>query len=282
MRLREALEAGAARLIAGPHPERAKRDAETLLLHHIGKNRAWLLAHAEDEYAGCSAIGYAAMLERRAAGEPVQQIIGETEFYGLPFRVTRDVLIPRPETEHLVERAIAIAQHADRPRIVDIGTGSGAIAVALAHTLPQAAITTIDLSPAALAVAHENAVRNNVAERIRLLEGDLLAPVIGEQFELIVSNPPYVPETDRDSLAVEVRDYEPALALFAGADGLDLYRRLIPAAFDALVPGGALLLEIGYGQRDAIHSLLSAAGFVRIAFTPDLQGIPRVAEGWRP
>jgi len=282
MRLREALEAGAARLIAGPHPERAKRDAETLLLHHIGKNRAWLLAHAEDEYAGCSAIGYAAMLERRAAGEPIQQIIGETEFYGLPFRVTRDVLIPRPETEHLVERAIAIARHTDRPRIVDIGTGSGAIAVALAHALQQAAITAIDLSPAALAVARENAVRNNVAERIRLLEGDLLAPVTGEQLELIVSNPPYVPETDRDSLAVEVREYEPALALFAGTDGLDIYRRLIPLAFSALAPGGALLLEIGYGQRDAIHALLSKAGFANIAFTPDLQGIPRVAEGWRP
>ena len=282
MRLREALEAGATRLSAGPHPERARRDAETLLLYHIGKDRAWLLAHAEDEYAGCSAIGYVTLVERRNTGEPIQQIIGETEFYGLPFRVTRDVLIPRPETEHLVERGLAIAQSTAHPRIVDVGTGSGAIAVALAHALPAASVTIIDISPAALAVARDNAARNNVADRIKFLEGDLLAPVAGEQFDLIVSNPPYVPETDRDSLAVEVRDYEPALALFAGADGLDIYRRLIPAAFLALAPGGALLLEIGYGQRDAIHALLSSAGFDRIAFTPDLQGIPRVAEGWRP
>lgn len=285
MRLREAVEKGVAQLSTGPHPERSKRDAETLLLRATGLSRASLLAHGDDTLSPEHAAAFDALIARRFAGEPIQQITGEAEFFGLPFRVTRDVLIPRPETEHLVERAIAIAQHTLRPRIIDIGTGSGAIAVALAHALPQAAITTIDISTAALSVARENATRNNVS--VRFLEGNLLAPValVGsepEQFDLIVSNPPYVPETDRDSLSVEVRDFEPALALFAGADGLDIYRRLLPAAFTVLAPGGALLLEIGYGQRDAIHALLSAAGFVRIAFTPDLQGIPRVAEGWRP
>ncbi|MDR3737854.1 MAG: peptide chain release factor N(5)-glutamine methyltransferase [Terracidiphilus sp.] len=282
MRLRDAVEKGAAQLCTGPHPERARRDAECLLLHATGMSRASLLAHGDDTLSPEHAAVFDALTERRAAGEPIQQITGEAEFYGLPFRVTRDVLIPRPETEHLVERAIAIAQSLPAPRIVDIGAGSGAIAVALAHALPHAAVTTVDLSPNALAVARENAVRNHLAERIRFAEGELLAPVAGEQFELIVSNPPYEPQADRDSLALEVRDYEPALALFAGADGLEIYRRLIPAAFAALTPGGALLLEIGYGQRNAIHELLTAACFTTITFTPDLQGIPRVAEGWHP
>jgi release factor glutamine methyltransferase len=189
------------------------------------------------------------------------------------------VLIPRPETEHLVEKVIEIAGrmgdtlHA--PRILDVGTGSGAIAVALAHELPQAHVTAIDLSAPALAIAQENARRNGAA--IRFLRGDLLAPLGEEQFEIVVSNPPYVPAVDRASLAVEVRDYEPALALFAGDDGLDVYRRLIPAAFDVLAPGGSLVLEIGYGQEQAITALLARSKFSQIEFSPDLQGIPRVA-----
>jgi release factor glutamine methyltransferase len=194
------------------------------------------------------------------------------------------VLIPRPETEHLVEKVIEIAARAGAglpgPRIVDVGTGSGAIAVALAHELPQARITAIDLSAPALGIAAENAKRNGVA--VRFLRGDLLAQVGGEQFEIVVSNPPYVPGADRASLAVEVRDYEPALALFAGDDGLDVYRRLIPAAFGVLIPGGSLALEIGFGQSPAIKELLGFSGFEEIDFIPDLQGIPRVAFGLRP
>jgi release factor glutamine methyltransferase len=253
------------------------------------------------------------MLERRRKGEPIQYITGECEFYGLPFGVTTDVLIPRPETEHLVEECLALAKMLGAPsiprrlrngwettsvdpspgapgpdsgiwesnephpplRILDIGTGSGAIAVALAHTLPHAQFTAVDISESALAVAQENAERNGVA--IRFLRGDLLSAVASEQFDLIVSNPPYVPETDRPSLSVEVRDYEPALALFAGNDGLDIYRRLIPQAFAALAPAGYIALEIGYGQQDTIRNLLAAAGFHDIGFTPDLQGIPRIA-----
>ena len=192
------------------------------------------------------------------------------------------MLIPRPETEHLVEKVIELARGFERPRIVDVGTGSGAIAVALAYNLPDARITATEISAAALEVARANAARNGVAERVRFFEGDLLAPVAGELFDLVVSNPPYVPEGDRDALSVEVRDYEPAQALFAGADGLAIYRRLIPAAFAALVRGGSVALEIGYGQQGAVDALLADAGFTEIEFTKDLQGIPRVAVARRP
>jgi len=259
----------------GPHPERARRDAELLLTHTLKKNRAWLLAHGDELVSNELLLSYRELLERRGRGEPIQYIIGEAEFYGLPFRVTPDVLIPRPETEHLVEKVIELAGCFERPRIVDIGTGSGAIAVALAQKLTQALITAIDLSKSTLAVARENAERNRAD--LRFLEGDLLAPVAGEQFEIVVSNPPYVPAADRATLSVEVRDYEPAQALFAGDDGLDVYRRLIPAAFGVLISGGYLVLEIGSGQSPAVTELLTRTGFEQIEFVPDLQEIPRVA-----
>jgi release factor glutamine methyltransferase len=272
----------AARLRSGPHPDRARQDAETLLLHLLRKNKAWLIAHADEQLPDDQAAHYAELLERRFRGEPIQYITGEAEFYGLPFHVTRDVLIPRPETEHSVEKALELASNFTAPRIVDVGTGSGAIAVALAHELPDAVITTIDLSAPAMAVARKNAELNGVSERIRFLCGDLLAPVAGEQFEMVVSNSPYVPSADRATLSVEVRDYEPEMALFAGDDGLEVYRRLIPAAFDVLIPGGFVVLEIGFGQSSAIIELLTASGFEQIEFVPDLQGIPRVACARRP
>jgi release factor glutamine methyltransferase len=279
--LREWLRQSEARLQAGPHPERAQRDAETLLLHLIGRNRAWLLAHLDDEFGGCKAIGYSQQIERRLVGEPIQYITGECEFYGLPFCVNRDVLIPRPETEHLVEKVLELAANFERPRIVDVGTGSGAIAVALAHKLTSAQVTATDISRAALSVAGGNAERNGVTERIRFLEGDLLTPVAGERFEFVVSNPPYVADIDRETLAVEVRDYEPELALFAGSNGLDVYERLAPLAFDAVVPGGFVLFEIGYGQGESIAELFAAAGFSEVQFVKDLQGIDRVIAGRR-
>jgi release factor glutamine methyltransferase len=282
MTLHEALERGALQLGAGPHPEKARRDAEVLLLHASGRSRTDLLAHGEDEFSLAESLRYKSLLDRRAKGEPIQYITGETEFYGLPFRVTPDVLIPRPETEHLVETVVALARSFAAPRIVDIGAGSGAISVALAHHLPKARITTTDLSEAALAIARENVRSSGVADRICFLQGDLLAPLAGEKFDIIVSNPPYVPARDRDSLSVEVREYEPLLALFAGEDGLDIYRRLIPAAFVALTSGGFIALEIGYGQADAVQNFLRAAGFAQIEFTPDLQSIPRVAAAQRP
>jgi release factor glutamine methyltransferase len=280
MSLTHWLHQGEARLRTGPHPDRARPDSELLLLHLLQRDRAYLLTHLDEILTAEGAVRYYALVDRRLAGEPIQYILGETEFYGLPFQVTRDVLIPRPETEHLVEQAIALAGRFPQPRIVDIGTGSGAISVSLAHKLPQAQLTAIDISPAALAIAEKNAKLNEVP--IRFLCGDLLAPVAAESFEIVVSNPPYVPAADRDSLAVEVREYEPGLALFAGDEGLEIYRRLIPEAFAVLVPGGFLALEIGFGQSPAIADLLAAYGFRQIEFVPDLQGIPRVACAQRP
>jgi release factor glutamine methyltransferase len=279
--LRNHLEHAVEALKDGPHPEKADRDSEFLLLHLLRKNRAWLIAHPRKELSEEQQDLYEEIIRRRLSGEPVQYIAGETEFYGLPFRVTPDVLIPRPETEHLVERAIQLAAEFTQPRIVDVGTGSGAIAVALATHLQDARITSIDVPEKALAVARENAERNGVSERMRFLAGDLLGPVAGEQFELVVSNPPYVPEADRASLSVEVRDYEPGVALFAGEDGLDVYRRLIPAAYNVLAPGGYVLMEIGYRQAEGVRALLAGSGFEAIQFIPDLQGIARVACGKR-
>jgi release factor glutamine methyltransferase len=272
---------GEARLRAGPHPERARRDAEMLVLHLIQRDRTFMIANPLANLSAEGAVRYYALIERRLAGEPIQYITGETEFYGLPFRVNRNVLIPRPETEHLVEKVLALAASFERPRIVDVGTGSGAIAVALAHSLSAARISAVDVSAGALGVARENAIQNGVADRVRFLEGDLLGPVADELFEIVVSNPPYVAEGDRNSLAVEVRDYEPSLALFAGG-GLDIYRRLIPSARAALVPGGYLALEIGCGQDSAVAGLLADSGFEQVEFAADLQGIPRVACGRRP
>ncbi len=223
-----------------------------------------------------------AWLNRRLAGEPIQYITGVAEFYALSFHVNRDVLIPRPETEHLVDQALAMAANFPRPHIVDVGTGSGAIAVALAHHLPNAHVFATDISAPALSVACQNTESNGVASRVRFFEGDLLAPVVGQSFDIVVSNPPYVSLADRESLSVEVRGYEPAQALFAGDHGLAIYRRLIPAAFGVLAPDGFLVLEIGHGQAEAVHALLIAAGFAQVEFTADLQGIPRVASAHRP
>ena len=280
--LRLALDAAEKVLAEGAHPERARRDTETLLLHALktnvpDANLAWLIAHEDEPLAADAAGPFCDLIERRLAGEPIQYITGEAEFYGLPFHVNRDVLIPRPETEHLVEKVMALAAEFVRPKIVDVGTGSGAIAVALAHALPFAEITATDISAEAQAVAKANVARNGVADRVRFFKGDLLEAVAGEHFDIVISNPPYVPEIDHATLDVEVRDYEPAQALFAGEDGLQIYRRLIPAAFGALVPGGFLALEIGYGQRAGIEALLVREGFAGIEFIPDLQGIARVA-----
>jgi release factor glutamine methyltransferase len=274
------IELGSRALKNGPHPDRARRDAELLLLHTLKKSRAWLIAHGDELLTSDLSKSYSELLERCRRGEPIQYITGEAEFYGLPFHLTPAVLIPRPETEHLVEKALELASQLASPRIVDVGTGSGAIAVALAHHLPHAAITAIDLSAPALAIARANAKHNGVD--LRFFEGDLLSPVATEQFEIIVSNPPYVPAADRATLDVEVRDYEPALALFAGDDGLEVYRRLIPATFRALTPGGFLALEIGFGQSPALAALLARSGFQQIEFLPDLQAIPRVACARRP
>lgn len=272
MSLRATLSAAAEMLHTLPE---ARRDAELLLLHVLGRDRAWLITHSDEILTAAQAAKYQGWLARRAAQEPVQYIVGEQEFWGLRLRVTADVLIPRPETEHLVEAALELLPEGEAVRVADIGTGSGAIAIALAVSRPQAQVTALDLSAAALQIARENTAAHAVAGRVRFLESDLLAAVRGERFAMIVSNPPYVP--GGEDLEPQVRDFEPHTALFAGVEGLDVYRRLIPEAAEALEPGGWLLMEIGHGQRAALAELMRA--WEDVSFVDDLQGIPRVVMG---
>jgi release factor glutamine methyltransferase len=283
MTLREALTAAATHIV--------RRDAETLALHLLHRDRAWLLTHPDTELTPTQLQRLNELTHRRAAHEPLQHLTGVQEFYGLPLRVTPDTLIPRPETEHVVEAAIAWAttQPPEKPlRILDIGTGTGAIALALATHLPSAEITALDISPAALAIARDNAAALGLTDRITFIESDLLTALSTPQpysllpipcslpFDLIVSNPPYIPLTDATTLAPEVRDHEPHAALFAGDDGLALYRRLIPAAHAALAPDGLLALEFGFGQRDALRLLLQDHPWRDIRFLNDYANIPRV------
>lgn len=271
--LKQALEQGIDRLSG--ISEQPRRDAELLLLRVLERDRTFLLAHPDAEVTREQLALYDDWLCRRAAHEPIQYILGEQEFFGLTFAVTPDVLIPRRETEHLVEALLERVSRDQPLRIVDVGTGSGAIAVALAHALPLAQVTALDISEAALAVARRNAEVHQVADRMRFLKSDLLGAVAGEQFDAVVSNPPYVAENDRESLEPQVRDFEPAVALFAGTSGFDVYERLIPQAHNVLRPGGWLLMEMGLGQRNHLKRLLS--GWDEVSFMDDLQRIPRVA-----
>jgi release factor glutamine methyltransferase len=270
----ESLESGTALLAPSAT---ARRDAELLMMHVTGSSRAELMTHPERELTQRQQEHYQAAIVRRARHEPVQHILGTQYFYGRSFIVNRLVLIPRPETEHLVEAVLAIRP---APRyVLDIGTGSGILAITLALELPDAALTATDISPAALAVAQQNARVLN-AERVRFVQSDLFEGLREERFDCIVSNPPYV-ATD-EVLEPQVREYEPATALYAGEDGLAIYRRLIPEAFEHLEAGGYLWLEIGHGQRDALRELLAQGGLVEIGFVDDLLGIPRVAKARKP
>lgn len=270
MTFSNALAHGTARL---EHLPTARRDAELLLRHATGKDRAFLLTHPGTELTSTQQAAYEQWLNRRAQHEPVQYITGEQEFYGLAFHVTPDVLIPRPETENLVEALFNRVPHNAQLRIADVGTGSGAIAIALAHKLPQANLTALDCSQPAVAVAKQNAERHNLTDRIQFIESDLLAAVPNEKFDAIVSNPPYVPEAE--ILEEQVRNFEPKVALYAGPSGLDIYQRLIPQAWNALKSQGWLLMEIGHGQQEALAALLNQ--WSEVEFINDLQGIPRVA-----
>jgi release factor glutamine methyltransferase len=260
----------------------SRRDAETLLAHVLGRPRAWLLAHPEEELDATQAEAFLGLATRRAAGEPLQYLTGVQEFYGLSLRVTPEVLIPRPETEHLVEAVLLWATqfHDGRLlRIADVGTGSGAIAIALATHLAGVALVAIDQSAGALAVAEENARLLGCKERITFLRNDLLEDFDGvlprvRPLDAIVSNPPYIPQGDAETMQIEVVGHEPHSALFAGDDGLSIYRRLIPQAHFCLRSGGLLAMEIGFGQRPALEELL--AGWSNVRFVDDYAGIPRI------
>ena len=283
--LRDALREGIAQLEAARTPSAALA-AELLLMHAAGCDRAFLYAHPEHTPSSEALQNFFSLVKRRAAGTPTQHLTGKQEFWGLEFEVTPDVLIPRPETEHVVE--VALARIGEKRRnaelqIADIGTGSGCIAVALAKELPNARIIGGDVSAAALEVALRNAVKHGVAERIRFVESDLFGAFDpAARFDLIVSNPPYVALREAQTLAIEVREHEPHHALFAGDDGLAAYRALIAQAESRAKDGGHLVLELGLGQFEPVSELIdSARGWSRISATMDLAGIPRVLAATR-
>jgi release factor glutamine methyltransferase len=266
---------------AGQTPEDSRRDAAHLSRHLLGwAVDAWLV-HRNDPAPAGFQLRLGALVARRAAHEPIAYITGTREFYGRPFAVTPAVLIPRPETELLVDAALTAlgpaCASAVRPlHVADIGTGSGCLAVTLAVECPAAHVIATDLSERALAVARTNATSLGALDRVEFRHGTLLAGPCGA-LDLIVSNPPYVPDADRDGLPAEVRDYEPSGALFAGQDGLDVIREILRLAAPSLRPGGTLLVEIGAGQAAAVRGLVAAApGLAFVEFQPDLQGIPRV------
>jgi release factor glutamine methyltransferase len=272
--------------------------AELLLLHVIRRDRAWLYAHPEELLAPETIELYFSLLHRRAAGEPTQHLTGKQEFWGLEFEVTPDVLIPRPETEHLIEvvldrLAVRELRAARDPKltgegltIVDIGTGSGCIAAALAKELPKAKIYATDISPAALAVARHNATRLSFFDRIAFLESNLLSAFASSHshsilFDLIISNPPYIGRKETSTLPIEVRDHEPASALYGGEEGYELYSPLILQAAQHLKPGGLLVLELGHDSLPAVRPLLETLEWTSIHVTNDLAGIPRVLSAER-
>ena len=262
--------------------------AELLLLHVANRDRAWLYAHPEEILSAETTTQYFALIQRRANGEPTQHLTGKQEFWELEFEVTPDVLIPRPETEHLIEVALdrlALRElRAGRPprltgngiTLVDVGTGSGCIAIALAKELPDATIYATDISPAALNVARRNAARLGFADRIRFLESNLFEAFTPVRFDLIVSNPPYIGRRDAESLPREVRDHEPPAALFAGKEGYELYGELVTQSHEFLKPGGLLVLELGYNSLPAVQPLLDPSHWSNVGVTNDLAGIPRV------
>lgn len=260
-------------------------NAELLLMFTLSSDRAYLFAHPERKLTVEEQARYEETLTQRARGVPAQYITGHQEFWGMDFIVTPAVLIPRPETEHVIETVLHLNKGShdgsrtsspDFPtRIVDIGTGSGCIAIALAKEFPQAEIHATDISPAALEVARANAARHQLEDRIHFHPADLLQGLDLSTFDFVVSNPPYVGESEEDQVQLEVRKFEPRNAVFAGPTGLEVIERLIPQAHAALKPGGWLVIEISGTIADRAKRLLN--GWNHLQITNDLQGIPRVA-----
>ena len=260
----------------------AVQDAELLLLHTLALPRTTIYAHPGRLLNAREQEAFSRVVERRLQHEPVQYILGAQEFYGMRLEVSPAVLIPRPETELLVEAVLDRLPQNQDLRLADVGTGSGAIAIAIASHLPRARILAVDLSSAALEIARRNAKAHGVFDRIEFHEGDLLSslPRSESTLDAILSNPPYIPSGERHSLHPQVREFEPAQALFAGAEGLAVYQRLIPQAQQHLKPGGLLALELGAGQRAALAQLLKP--WKAVQFLDDLQRIPRTVLARRP
>ena len=313
MDIRFALRTGIARLRQAEVPSYTLA-AELLLLHVIKRERNWLYAHPEDELTSEEIEEFAHLLSRRANGEPTQHLTGKQEFWGLKFEVTPDALIPRPETEHVIEVALdrlALRElRAGRPQktrgdgfiFADIGTGSGCLAVVLATEFPGATVYATDISVAALNVAQRNAIRNGVADRIRFLESDFREPgkatllaarlpsdeinrfdaaEFTSSFDLVVSNPPYIAKRSASTLAREVREHEPGLALYGGEEGYELYADLFDRAASYLKAGGIFVSELGYDSLPAVQPLLDSRLWTAVGVTNDLAGIPRVIAAQR-
>jgi len=253
-----------------------RRESVSLLMLALGRDRTYVYSYPEHVLSADEALSFDQLVERRANREPLQYISGVQEFYGLEFEVTPDVLIPRPETEMVVEHALEILNGSDCPTICDIGTGSGCILVSILHEFPSSHGIGLDVSSAALAVAQRNAIKHRVDDRTRFQKSDLLASLVDETFDLIVSNPPYVPVRDVSGLQAEVRDFEPQIALTDGADGLSLVSRIVDDAPRFLNPRGSLLMEIGFDQSQKVARMFDPAVWETPQLFPDLQGIPRL------
>lgn len=280
MQLKRALTAAITHLTAD-HVPSPRLNAELLLMFTLGCDRAYLFAHPERKLTAEEQTRYQEALAERARGVPAQYITGHQEFWGMDLIVTPAVLIPRPETEHLIETVLALA--ADKKsssgknlRIVDVGTGSGCIALALAKEFPPAEIHAIDVSEAALEIARANAARHGLERRVTFHQADLLAGFDLRDFDFVVSNPPYVGESEEDQVQLEVRKFEPHIAVFAGHEGTEVIARLIPQAQAALRTGGWLVLEVSGTIADTVQKLLS--GWDEVRAIPDLQCIPRIVQ----
>jgi release factor glutamine methyltransferase len=283
--IKEAL-AEASLMLSDSDPQNERRAARILLSHVVGAPQESILARTDDDITALQHSAYLELISRRAHGEPLQHIIGHQEFYGLDFLVTHHVLIPRPETEFLVERILTLAAMPDNssagskiPLIADIGTGSGCIAIALAVHLPMSRFIATDISGPALDIARRNAENHGVASRIEFLLGDLFAPLqyrgFDETIDFIACNPPYVPSSRPELVQREVREFEPPTALYGGWDGLSFYRRLLVDALGYLKPGGYMVCELGFSQAESIRAMVDLTRWEFLDLVKDLQGIPR-------
>lgn len=270
------------RTLEGADIPDAWRQARDLLTLAIKKDAVFIIAHPEYRPTPNGAGRFREFLRRRAAHEPFQQIRGLQEFYGIEFIVNGDVMIPRPETELAVEAALEKLSLLEKPIFCDIGTGSGCIAVAILHCLKNASGTATDISKQALAVAARNADQASVSDRLELVESDVFSALGPRVFDLVISNPPYVPASDVVGLQAEVREFEPLVALTDGSDGLSIISRIIGEAPMHLEPDGFLVLEIGFNQSETVTEMLVGKGWREIEYLPDLQGIPRIARARVP
>ncbi|HET9285507.1 MAG TPA: peptide chain release factor N(5)-glutamine methyltransferase [Candidatus Angelobacter sp.] len=284
MQLKQAIDSAYQLFIENDVPS-PRLNAELLLMFVLAQERAYLYAHPERELTPDEQSRYDEVIRERARGCPTQYITGHQEFWGLDLLVSPAVLIPRPETEHVVEAVLELVKDsrldgAGLLKLLDVGTGSGCIALALASELPQTEIHACDISEEALEVARINAARLGLGGRVLFRKSDLLGVYSGEQFDFVISNPPYVGEADADKVQKQVREFEPKIAVFSGQEGMEIYRRLIPQAFDHLRSGGWFVAEIGYSEEANVRELL--LGWTDVQVTADLQGIPRVVTARKP